>query len=493
MFMHGSIKLANLTSPRGRSSPDIPPGHMGGSIESLPVELLVNIFLESEIPKINNLDDGPFAYVVEKCQRPVPNWLPVMLVSRYFRDVILAVPALWSRIHVTKNLAALQHNISRFEDSPLDLLFDMSCESALSLIQPHAFRIRAIITSPRFHVNSLVCLLPLFSLPLPALEVVHIVPDMNLAPDSEEWHRLRDAGSVLNETPHPQVKIVTSYRLLLPPQESRFWAQKLVHLDIRCQGGHTTTEHRDDLLAILRTTRRLESLSITFPYVHLPDAGAHLPGIVQTPPFYMPPRDPAPLLRLRTLTLSGPAWLGGPVLHGIDTPSLERLYVQVAVSQHQNDGEAAIVGMFPPRLRRFLAQHTRLHIHAAASRDGFRMGDCHCETGRVTSDHFSLHVHVPGAWWTTAARLHTALHLLCRVFGDALLETLEVNYFLGQPPEVDGAWRSVLETFAGLRKLTLSGNDQKSGAAMVDAVQALQQEGLNPEMELVAQNTDWAT
>lgn len=53
------------------------------------------------------------------------------------------------------------------------------------------------------------------------------------------------------------------------------------------------------------------------------------------------------------------------------------------------------------------------------------------------------------------------------MFGD---ETLEVNYFLGQLPGVDRAWRSVLETFAGLRKLPLFGNDQKSGAAMVDAV-----------------------
>ncbi|KAI1795568.1 hypothetical protein LXA43DRAFT_727048 [Ganoderma leucocontextum] len=458
---------------------------MGSSIEGLPVELLVNILLESQIPRISK-DHGPFATVIEEHQRPVTNWVPLMLVCRCFRDVILAAPTLWSRIHVTNDLAALQCNLSRFGSSPLDLLFDAAWESVLPLIQPHASRIRAIITTPRFHIYALRCLLPLLSLPLPALEHVHIVPDLNLSPDSEEWQKLTDAGSVLNETSHPRVKILTSYRLLLPPQESRFWCQKLVHLDIRCQGGgRITTEHRDDLLAVLRTTRRLESLAITFPDAPPPDAGVQILHGAQA-------REPTPLLRLRRLTLSGPTWLSGPVLHGIDTPSLERVYLRITVFRQQN-GEDAIAGIFPRRLLRVLVQHTRLHIHASPGRHGFRMGDCYCEAGRVTSDRFSLHVRVEGAWWETTAHLHTALHLLCRVFEDARLETLEVNYFLGQPPEVDGVWRNVLETFSGLRKLTLFGNDRKSGAAMVDAIETLRREGLNPGMELVAKNTDWGT
>lgn len=459
---------------------------MSSPFECLPVELLIDIFLQSQVSKINQ-DQGPFAYVVEECQRPVINWVPLMLVCPYFRDVIIAAPTLWSRIHVTSNLAALQHGLSRFVSSPLDLVFGHSSEPIISLIESHAYRIRSIITSPRFHVNSLFGLVPVFKLLLPALEHVHIDPYVNFARESEEWHKLRDAGSVLNETLHPQVKMVTSYRLLLPAQESQLWTRDLVYLDIRCEGGPVTTEHRNDLLTILRKTRRLECLTITFSHGPPPELGAQILTGVQVPPPIRLPRDPSPLVRLRTLALCGPSWLSGPVLHGIDAPSLEKFHLKLTVTDEEN--EDAMVNVFPGRLRRFLSQNTALHIHAASGRDGFRIGDCYCETGRVTSDRFS--VYVKGSWRTLAAHLHTALRLLCRVFEDTPMETLELNYFAGQSQEVHGAWRSVFKTFPALKKLTLFGNDWSSGTAMVDAIQALQREGLNPGMELMAQNTDW--
>ncbi|KAI1792201.1 hypothetical protein LXA43DRAFT_348644 [Ganoderma leucocontextum] len=453
---------------------------MGSPIENLPVELLVDIFIESQIK-----DKSPFENVIEECQRPVTNWVPLMLVCRLFRDVIVDVPGLWSRLPVTNNLIALQRRLFRSQVSPLDLLFSVSCESALPFLLPHAPRIRAIVTTPRFHINLLPSLIPLLGRYLPALECVYIVPKMSLDFDSKEWSKLRAVSPVLNEAAHPRVKTVASYQLLLPPKQSGFWSQNLFHLDIRAQYAGIPADIRDDILAVLRATLRLESLAITFPEHALhPDYWVEMAG--DTPASFLihPPREPALLLRLRTFTLVGPAWLSGPVLHDIEAPSPEKLYVQTK-GYSRPDTAKTIAAMFPERLRRILAQHTRLHIHAAPSDSrGFRIGDCHCDGGRISSDRLYLRVQ-------DDCGLYSASRVLCQVFGEALLETLEVNYFERQGRDLCGVWKPVLETFPRLRKVTLYGNDQKSGAAMVDAIEGLQREGLNPEMELVMESAPW--
>ncbi|KAM5543828.1 hypothetical protein V8D89_002445 [Ganoderma adspersum] len=473
---------------------------MSSPMENLPVELLADIFLEYQIPR-SRKDKSPFENVVECCQQPVTNWLTLMLVCRRFHDVVLNTANLWSRVPITNNLIALQRRLSRAQDSPLDLFFKGPCKSTLPFLLPHAVRIRSIVTAPSFHVDWLPDLVPLLKLSLPVIERVHVVPTMNLDFDSEEWHKLRDVGPVLEETSHPRLRAVTSYRLLLPPKESRLWSQWLFHLDIRSHHGPINSEHRDDILTLLRATPGLEILGITFPkYALPPDFLAQMTGDTPISFAIHAPRDPAPLRRLRILTLAGPAWLTGPVLHDIDTPSLEQLYIDTRADPRPDTGDT-IAAMFPARLCRLLAQrHTRLHIHAAPSdKRGFRIGDCRCEAalqsgvgdgdcqceaGRVSADMLYLRVQ-------DDCGLHGPAEVLCRVFGEARLETLEVNYFERLKRDLYSVWRPVLETFPGLRKLTLNWNDQVSGAGMVDAVERLQKEGLNADMEVMAKNAAW--
>ncbi|KAM5543827.1 hypothetical protein V8D89_002444 [Ganoderma adspersum] len=457
---------------------------MCSPIGTIPVELLLHILVESQRPRSSH-DKGPFEDVTEECQRPVTNWAPLMRVCRRFRNVIVNGPSLWSRIPVTNNLVALQQRLSRSQGSYLDLLFHGPCDSALPFILPHAFRIRAIVATPRFHIDSLPSVVPLLQHSLPALERVHLNPTMNINRHSDEWHKLRDVGSVLDETLHPRVNAVTSPRLLLPLKQSGFWSQQLLHLDIRSNYGIVDRSHRDDILALLKSTPLLEYLAITFPErANPPDFNLQMQGVMPALLVNSSHFEPAPLPRLRVLKLLGPAWLSGPVLHGIDTPSLEKLHVHTTTNPH-GGGESVIVGMFPTRLLPVFAEHRRLHIHAGERGKGFRLGDCHCDAGRVSSDRLYLRVH------TLDGYHHLSLRVLCRLFGDVELESLELSYFIGVDPEECGGWREVLETFPGLRRVTLSNNERHSGAAMLAAIEALQKEGLNPEMEVVMESAPW--
>ena len=120
---------------------------MRSAIETLPVELLLDILVESQSPRSSH-DKGPFEDVTEECQRPVTNWAPLMRVCRRFRNVIVNAPSLWSRIPVTNDLVALQQCLSRSQGLHLDLLFNIPCDSALPFILLHILRIRAIVTIP---------------------------------------------------------------------------------------------------------------------------------------------------------------------------------------------------------------------------------------------------------------------------------------------------------------------------------------------------------
>ena len=101
--------------------------------------------------------------------------------------------------------------------------------------------------------------------------------------------------------------------------------------------------HRDDILALLKSTSLLEFLAITFPErANLPDFNLQMQGVMPALPAISSRFESAPLLRLRVLKLLGHTCLGGPVLHGIDTPSLEKLHVHTTTNPH-GGGENAIV------------------------------------------------------------------------------------------------------------------------------------------------------
>ncbi|KAI1792202.1 hypothetical protein LXA43DRAFT_1007004 [Ganoderma leucocontextum] len=457
--------------------------------ECLPVELLVDIFFQSRPTPKTSTDKGPFDDTVAECQRPAPNWALLMLVCHRFREVIVATSSMWFLVPVTKNLSELRLRLKRSGEHPIDLLLEGSCDGTLSLILPHAFRIRSIATAPDFSPHYLRSLVPLFKVALPALQEVYIPPKVNAYGQDRSW--LIGANLALNEILHPRVKRLSSDRDILPPPDSAFWSLQLVHLDLRFQD--VTMERPNDILQLLKGTRLLESLAITFPHT-LPEDDeftlffglAQFVAAEDQQPTVNNRHTPTPLARLRTFKLSSPIKFCKAVLHAFDMPSLDKLYINTTPGLMNPDG--TIVDMFPDRLRRLLAQHTRLHIHAAPDGGGFRLGDCLCDTGRVSSDRFYLRVQ--GFRWSVV--LPSPLGVLRRVFADARLEHLEVSYFVRDAAaESSGPWCEVLQTFDGLRRVTLRGNDKRSGRAMVNDIRALQGEGLNPDMVLVDENIDW--
>nr|VWO95657.1 Uncharacterized protein [Ganoderma boninense] len=192
------------------------------------------------------------------------------------------------------------------------------------------------------------------------------------------------------------------------------------------------------------------------------------------------------MLRLRVLTLLGPAWLTGPVLHGLDTPSLEKLFVSTTTHPYPDNAAGAVVTMFPSRIRPLFSQHKRLHIHAGMRGSGFRLGDCQCEAGRISSDRLYLRVNS-----TTQEQHSFPLFVLCRLFKEAALETLELSYFREVRPEGCRGWKEVLETFPGLRKLRLFNNEKQFGETILAEIEALKEGGLNPDMEVEVQSAPW--
>ncbi|KAM5543829.1 hypothetical protein V8D89_002446, partial [Ganoderma adspersum] len=465
--------------------------HALSLIECLPVELLVDVFIQSRpAPKIST-DKGPFDDTLAFCQRPVPNWAPLMSVCHRFCDVVVATPSMWYRIPVTKNLRELRQRLKRSGEHPVELLLKDSCnDSAVSLLLPHAARIRTIATAPNFSPYNIRCLVPLFKASLPELEDVYILPKMNAYRHDRGF--AIGTALALHEILHPRVKRLSSDRDVLPPPESTFWSLQLAHLDLLSQ--EVTIERRNDILKVLKAIPLLESLAITFPHTLPEDDVAHLLGFGQAAaphdhhPFTIWPDTPTALTRLHMVKLSGPITHCKAVLHAFVMPALDKLFVNT--SPGLADPNGSIVDMFPARLRHLLSQqHTRLHIHAMPDGGGFRLGDCLCDTGRVSSDRFYLRVQ---SFRWPAVALVTPLGVLRRVFADARLERLEVSYFVREAAaESAGRWREVLQTFGGLKRVTLRGNDKRSGGAMASDIKALQGEGLNPDMTLVDANTDW--
>ena len=397
---------------------------------------------------------------------------------------------MWYRIPVTKNLRELRQRLKRSGEHPVELLIKDSCnDSAVSLLLPHAPRIRRIATALNFSPYNIRYLTPLFKASLPELEDVYILPKMNSYRRDRSW--TIGTSFALHEVLHPQLKRISADRDVLPPPESTFWSLQLAHLDLLSQ--EVTIARRNDILKVLSAIPLLESLAITFPHTLLEDDGAApLLGFAHAA---AAPHDlstasrdtPTSLTRLHTVKLSGPITHCKAVLHAFAMPALDKLLINT--SPGLADPNGSIVDMFPVRLRRTLAQqHTRLHIHAMPDGGGFRLGDCLCDTGRVSSDRFYLRVQ--SFRWPVA--LTTPLGVLRRVFAGARLERLEVSYFVREAAaESMGRWREVLQTFGGLKRVTLRGNDKRSGGAMASDIRALQGEGLNPGMALVDENTDW--
>lgn len=85
----------------------------GPAIGSLPIEVLVQIFM-----------------LYEDCQRPAlrgmsPSWQDLMLVCRFWREVIISTPLLWQRSHWCRraSLESLALALVRSHQAPLELLF----------------------------------------------------------------------------------------------------------------------------------------------------------------------------------------------------------------------------------------------------------------------------------------------------------------------------------------------------------------------------------
>ncbi|EIW52571.1 uncharacterized protein TRAVEDRAFT_24065 [Trametes versicolor FP-101664 SS1] len=114
--------------------------HSGPAIGSLPIEVLVQIFV-----------------FYRDYQRPTmlgmsPSWQDLMLVCRFWRELIISTPLLWQRSHwcTRASLESLALALMRSRQVPLELFFynlDMA-EKAIPMLLPHVSRLRALHLPP---------------------------------------------------------------------------------------------------------------------------------------------------------------------------------------------------------------------------------------------------------------------------------------------------------------------------------------------------------
>ena len=118
--------------PKRRDEPSQRPFRALGSstpIDSIPTELLVHIFL-----------------LVRDASRNL-SWLKLSHVSRYWRDLALATPLLWTSIPVEKGPSFVSACLERSGDVLVDIVsrrFVLTADPLLDVLRQHAYRCRTL-------------------------------------------------------------------------------------------------------------------------------------------------------------------------------------------------------------------------------------------------------------------------------------------------------------------------------------------------------------
>ncbi|KAI9066282.1 hypothetical protein FKP32DRAFT_1756050 [Trametes sanguinea] len=160
-------------------------------IHMLPIELMVNIFLE--------LDDLPRPVHVDRPAAPA-KWLKVMLVCRRWSEIITSNPCFWRVIYVRRRVKWFKLAISR----SMGLNLQIYCNrprvlvEALPQLLGQSYRVE-VLSLTRWELVDLLALRPLISATLPALTVFHLYKGSRFTSIPEE------GGFLLDEAHYPSL------------------------------------------------------------------------------------------------------------------------------------------------------------------------------------------------------------------------------------------------------------------------------------------------
>lgn len=118
-------------------------------IHHLPSELMLEIFAQYAF--MNSRRD--LTNLRSPCYDPATlgfgnSWAPLMLVCRFWRELMLATPSLWAEIDIGEQTRWLELALPRSQEAPLTLIFHPglgAARNAVPLVLPHAHRIRRLI------------------------------------------------------------------------------------------------------------------------------------------------------------------------------------------------------------------------------------------------------------------------------------------------------------------------------------------------------------
>ncbi|TFK83244.1 hypothetical protein K466DRAFT_555400 [Polyporus arcularius HHB13444] len=147
---------------------------MAITIDCLPNEILVKIFVLHQPPRIEGHDRGTKPEWRDACA-----WAPLMGVCRHWRAVALETPLLWQVVDVGNSTKWLELAIARTRDAVLELYFHShrtGVEALLMLIMPHIHRVRKLLLPP-MSLACLILLSPIHNETFPVLDELRLWVD----------------------------------------------------------------------------------------------------------------------------------------------------------------------------------------------------------------------------------------------------------------------------------------------------------------------------
>ncbi|TBU59263.1 hypothetical protein BD310DRAFT_849446, partial [Dichomitus squalens] len=158
----GSLLLTRPNATR-KNGPVVITSH----INKLPPELLSRIFHDIQEEKEENFTE---------ITRLTTQWLAILRVCSYWRDVAHATPLLWRTIEIDRSMEWLKRCLTRSATAPLRLRFHHPSRMATAsrLLVEHARRIQGIRVSGRETVKELKSLRLLLVVTLPVLEELQV-------------------------------------------------------------------------------------------------------------------------------------------------------------------------------------------------------------------------------------------------------------------------------------------------------------------------------
>ncbi|OJT04012.1 hypothetical protein TRAPUB_5341 [Trametes pubescens] len=237
-------------------------------IHHLPNELLLEIFAQYSLD--NNRRD--LTHLRSTFYEPATlgygsSWAPLMLVCRFWRELILVTPSLWQEIDIYGQTQWLELALLRSNEAPLTLIFHPgrgAARMAVPLVLPHAHRIRRLII-PGLYTPQLIELLWFLRLLRTPMANLHELA----MPHPYLNSRTRRGYAVfpLSDQHLPALRVLCLSRTAIPwtpATISRLQRLVLQYCDVK---GSPLSDHR--FLHVLETCEGLQELQLLNGFISL--------------------------------------------------------------------------------------------------------------------------------------------------------------------------------------------------------------------------------